>query len=145
MVLVNGSNNTIYATINLGPAGTINPGQYLVIAPGNFMVPNGVLKVNFAGVQDQIQNGSPDGLVLVNTMTMKVVDAFSYEGAIPAINVPMVGMVALVEGMALNMMVQDSNVDAGSLARLPNGYDGNNAATDWAFSKMPTPGAANVP
>jgi hypothetical protein len=29
--------------------------------------------------------------------------------------------------------------------RLPNGTDTDNAATDWALTTTPTPGAANVP
>ena len=144
VVLVNGSNNTPYTTIDISGPGMINPGQYLVIAPAAFMVPNGVLKVNFAAAQDQIQNGAPDGLILVNIQTMKALDALSYEGAMPAVNVPLVGMVSLVEGMALPMNVSDPNDVPGSLVRFPNGYDGNNAATDWLLSKTPTPGAANV-
>ena len=30
-------------------------------------------------------------------------------------------------------------------ARLPDGTDTDDAAADWAFTTMPTPGAANVP
>jgi len=38
-------------------------------------------------------------------------------------------------GMALSAMVADANAENASLARIPNGYDGNNAATDWAYTK----------
>ena len=51
--------------------------------------------------------------------------------------------VNLVEGIATT--ATDSNGVDGSLARLPNGVDTDNAATDWAFSGSPTPGAANTP
>ena len=59
-------------------------------------------------------------------------------------NIPALGGVTnLVEGTALKTTIADNNVDAISLARLPNGTDTNNAATDWAISKNITPGAAN--
>ena len=50
----------------------------------------------------------------------------------------------LVEGTALDESVVDSNTVAGSLSRIPNGSDTNNAATDWAFTTTLTKGAANV-
>ena len=53
-------------------------------------------------------------------------------------------MFDLVEGTMLPVDVADSNTVDGTLARLPDGKDGNNAATDWAFTRTPTPGAANV-
>ena len=34
---------------------------------------------------------------------------------------------------------------AGSLSRLPNGTDMNNAATDWNVTTTSTPGIPNVP
>ncbi|WP_293273882.1 lamin tail domain-containing protein [Nannocystis sp.] len=145
LALVNCSTNppALYApfTISLAGAVSINPGQYLVIAPAAFAVPGGVLKVNFAGPGDQVQNGSPDGLALVNTTTMTLLDALSYEGSCGAINIPGIGMVSIVEGMAANI----TDPGAGALARIPNGYDGNNLATDWVLSNTLTPGLANVP
>ena len=145
VVLVNGADNKPYTTISLAGAGTINAGQYLVIAPAAFTVPNGVLKVNFAGTTDQIQNGSPDGLALVNTTTMKLIDALSYEGEITSTTITNVGTVSLVEGMAISAAIVDSNAENASFSRLPNGYDGNNAATDWVLSKTLTPGLPNLP
>ena len=38
----------------------------------------------------------------------------------------------------------DSNTVAGSLSRIPNGSDTDDAATDWAFTTTVTQGAANV-
>jgi hypothetical protein len=146
VVLVNGSNSTSYTTINLAPAGTLAPGQYLLIAPPNFVAPDGVLKVNFAGADNQIQNGAPDGLALIDLTNKKLIDALSYEGAINAATVTgLDGMVSLVEGMALPVAVADVDAVVGSLSRLPDGTDTNNAATDWVASKNPTPGVANVP
>ena len=40
--------------------------------------------------------------------------------------------------------VADSNTVDGTLARIPDGKDANDAAADWAFTTTPTPGAANV-
>ena len=145
LVLVNGSNNTPYATIKLDAAGTINPGQYLVVAPAAFVVQPGVLKVNTPAATDQIQNGAPDGVALVDIGNGTLIDALSYEGAITTVTIPMVGAVSLVEGTVLPMNVADSNTEEASLSRLPNGNDTNNAATDWKLSATPTPGAANVP
>ena len=89
------------------------------------------------------QNGAPDGVALFDTRYEGVIDALSYEGAIER---AFIGVFAhpLVEGTALPPSVADSNTVAGSLSRLPNGSDTGDAATDWAFTKTPTPGAANV-
>ena len=48
-------------------------------------------------------------------------------------------------GTALPAATADSNTQNGSLARLPDGQDTNDAAADWKFTATPTPGAANVP
>lgn len=79
------------------------------------------------------QNGAPDGVALIDG-SGTVLDALSYEGEIPG----------LVEGTTLPASVADSNTVAGSLARLPDGADTNDAATDWAFTPNVTRGAANV-
>jgi vibriolysin len=72
------------------------------------------------------------------------VDAISYEGSIvAAIITGLTGTRSLVEGTALSASVADSNTVSGSLSRIPNGTDNNNASTDWTFSNTPTPGAAN--
>jgi hypothetical protein len=90
------------------------------------------------------QNGSPDGVALYDTRYEGVIDTLSYEGAIER---AFIGPFAhiLVEGTPLPAAVADSNTVTGSLARLPNGGDTDDAATDWAFTTTVTPGAANVP
>ncbi|EYF05541.1 DUF4215 domain-containing protein [Chondromyces apiculatus] len=146
LVLVNGSNNSVYTTVSLAPAGTLQPGQYLVVGSTAVTVPATALKINFTGAQtDKIQNGAPDGVALVNTVAGTLVDALSYEGSITAVNIPNVGSVSLVEGTVLPPAVADSNTAAGSLCRMPDGTDTDNAASDWTFSATITPGAANVP
>ncbi len=145
LVLINGANDTVYLNLDLSGAGTLASGQYLIIAPANFVVPPDVLKVNFAGNSDQIQNGAPDGIALIDAPNAKLLDALSYEGPINAVNIAGLGVVSLVEGDPLPVDVADSNAINGSLSRIPNGTDTNNAATDWAFTTTPTPGLANIP
>jgi large repetitive protein len=122
LVLVNGGDNSEYGRTAL--TGVLGPGEYHV-------------------VEVDPQNG-PDGLLLVDTADGGLLDALSYEGAITA---ALVGgrTYSLVEGSALPDAVADSNTDAGSLARLPDRTDTNNAATDWAFTQTATRGAPNVP
>ena len=95
--------------------GSLGPGEYLVVAV-------------------DAQNGAPDGVALLDTASGAFLDALSYEGAIPG----------LVEGTPLPVDVADSNTITGSLARIPNGSETNDAATDWRFTTSVTPGTANV-
>jgi len=146
LVLVNGGTNTTYLNLSLAAGGTLMQGQYLVVGPAALMAPPEAVKVNFVAVKDSVQNGSPDGIALVDLTSMTVLDALSYEGPMTATTVTGVpGMTNLVEGMALNANVQDSNDQVRSLIRFPNGNDKNNAATDWIVSKTPTPGLPNKP
>jgi len=89
------------------------------------------------------QNGAPDGLALVDTAKSVLLDALSYEGAITTATIG-TKVFDLVEGTVLPADVADSNSIDGTLARIPDGTDANDAATDWAFTTTPTPGAANV-
>lgn len=94
-------------------------------------------------VDAEPQNGAPDGIALINLGTKVMLDALSYEGAIR--NASIDGQVYdLVEGTVLPDTVADSNTVNGSLARIPDKRDTNNAASDWAFTTTLTPGAANV-
>ena len=122
LVLVNGGDGTEYARSAL--TGSLAAGAYLRI-------------------DIEAQNGAPDGVALVDTVTKALLDAFSYEGEITAATID--GQTYnLVEGTALAATVVDSNTIDGSLSRLPDKADTNNAASDWAFTQTKTPGAANV-
>jgi hypothetical protein len=103
-------------------AGTLAAGAYLVI-----------------GVD--LQNGAPDGVALIHIAEARLIDALSYEGEVRA---AVIGGLTydLVEGTPTS--AADSNTITGSLSRNPNGHDGNDAASDWAFTPTPTPGAANA-
>jgi hypothetical protein len=122
LVLVNGGDGQEYDRVAL--SGTLAAGAYLVVPA-------------------EMQNGAPDGLALIDTATKALLDALSYEGEITAATID--GQTYdLVEGTALPASVADSNSVDGSLSRLPDGSDANDAATDWAFTATKTPGAANV-
>jgi collagen triple helix repeat protein len=122
LVLVNGGDGTEYARVAL--TGSLAAGAYLQ-------------------VDIEAQNGAPDGVALVETSSKALLDALSYEGDITAATID--GQTYnLVEGTALAATVVDSNTVDGSLSRIPDKQDTNNASVDWVFTATKTPGAANV-
>jgi hypothetical protein len=96
----------------------------------------------FLAVEAELQNGAPDGIALVDTTAMSLVDALSYEGEIRAAQIGG-STFDLVEGAPTT--AADSNTVDGSLSRIPNGQDTGDAAVDWAFTTTVTRGSANVP
>jgi hypothetical protein len=122
IVLVNGGDGTEYRRLAL--TGTLAAGAHLVWETDG-------------------QNGSPDGVALIDTATGSLLDALSYEGAITAAVIDD-QTYSLVEGTLLPADVADSNTTDGSLSRIPDGADTNDAASDWEFTTTKTPGAANV-
>jgi hypothetical protein len=143
LVLVNGANKTPYTTIALGPAGVLKPDGYLVVRRPGLAVAPGALTVDFALQVGNIQNGAPDGLAVVDTLTPALLDALSYEGPIVGATIPPLPPVSLVEGQATPVF--DDGAVPGAMCRLPNGSDTNDALTDWTLCATVTPGAANVP
>jgi Collagen triple helix repeat (20 copies) len=122
IVLVNGGDGTEYDRVEL--TGSLHGGGYLA-------------------VEVDAQNGAPDGVALVATEFGMLLDSLSYEGEINAATID--GQTFdLVEGTPLPTNVADSNTVAGSLSRIPDGFDRNDAASEWAFTTTATPGAANV-
>lgn len=122
LVLVNGGDGTEYDREEL--TGSLAAGAYLQI-------------------DIEAQNGAPDGAALIDTATKALLDALSYEGAITAATIDGQSY-SLVEGTVLDASVVDSNTADGSLSRIPDGRDTDNAASDWQFTTTKTPGAANV-
>lgn len=148
LVLVNGNDNNEYGRVDLGPAGSLDAGEYLVIGSATLLatLPPTTKTVAFSKAMDNVQNGAPDGLAIINVAPSTLIDALSYEGAMPAANITgFPNSASLVEGTALAANIADSNSAVGSLSRLPNGQDTNDSATDWKFTTTPTPGRANVP
>ncbi len=153
LVLVNGSGTPAeYRRVLLGPAGSIPAGGYLVIATAAVTVQGAGVRYTPPTAQwpamDALQNGgtstapASDGILLVNTVTITVIDKLAYEGTLTA-TVSGFGAVNFVEGIVTT--ASDDSSAARSIARIPNGTDTNNAVTDWAATTTPTPGIANVP
>jgi hypothetical protein len=148
LVFVNGATtpSPTYLTVSLSPGITLLNGQYLVVASPTLLVPAPAIKIPFIAASNSVQNGAPDAIALVNTATMELIDALSYEGSVTQATIAGLGTVSLVEGMSLPLGVADSDLPGDrALNRIPNGLDHNNAATDWALSTTLTPGTANVP
>ena len=146
VVLVNGATNTDYAVIDLSSLGTLAAGKYLVIAGSSVTVPTSALKLDPVWTQDEIQNGGPDGIAIVDTVKQVVIDAISYEGSITSATIT--GFSAplnLVEGQALDPSVADSTTVTKTMCRSPNGVDTNDANTDWKLCNSRTIGTVNVP
>jgi hypothetical protein len=146
VVLVNGATNTEYATIDLSPLVSLGPGKYLVIAGASVTVPTSAVKLDPVWTQDEIQNGGPDGIAVVDTVKQAVIDAVSYEGSITAATITGFSTpITLVEGQALDSATADSTTVTMTLCRSPNGQDTNDALTDWKLCSTRTIGVANVP
>jgi hypothetical protein len=147
LILVNGAAAPAgeYSRVLLGPAGAIAAGGYLVIAtPAVTVQGSGVLytpPVAEWPATNAVQNGPSDGMLLVDTAALTVIDRLSYAGSV-SVNLAGFGTVNLVEGTATTAV--DSSSIVRSIARLPNGTDTNDAAADWHVA-TPTPGAANLP
>lgn len=126
-------------------AGSIPANGYVVITNANLTLLAGTRVVPAGWMPgDNVQNGAPDGVALINTASGAIIDKLSYEGSLTAANITGIsGTVNLVEMTATTIV--DSNTANGAMCRMPNGADSNNAATDWAFCSMPTPGGPNMP
>lgn len=122
LVFVDGTDGTEYLRKSL--TGTLAAGGYLVVTA-------------------EAQNGAPDAVALLDTADGDLLDALSYEGPITAATIGS-ATYNLVEGNALPPSVADSNTVTGSLARIPNGADTHDDATDWAFTSSVTQGAVNA-
>ncbi len=145
LVLVNGNTDVEYNRVDLGPVGSLNPGEYLVIGTPSLVatLPPNTPSIEFAAADNNVQNGSPDALGILDVGAGSLIDALSYEGSVTMGDVSGVGPLNFVEGTATT--AEDSNAVAGSLIRSPDGTDTDDAASDWAFTATMTPGAANVP
>ena len=73
----------------------------------------------------------------------RVALALSYDGSVTMGSVNGLGSISFVEGSPTPAV--DSSNSTGSLVRIPDGNDSDDAASDWAFTSNPTPGAANLP
>ncbi|MCM2334033.1 MAG: lamin tail domain-containing protein [Anaeromyxobacteraceae bacterium] len=155
LYLVNGATGLAYATVDLSAAGTLAPGQYLVVAAPAVTVAAGAVRLDFPGTYPStgvLQNGAPDALALVDTVTGLLLDALVYEETTPVaalravhLDGPFMGMgpFSLVSGNPVRPDQVDVNTGSGALVRRPDGARTGDDATDWVFTATPTPGAAN--
>jgi predicted extracellular nuclease len=125
--LVNGSNGSIYNTIDLSGS-MIAGGDYLVVCANAATVAN--CDIDDSPDSNFIQNGAPDAVALL--LDGVVIDAVSYEGDVPG----------YTEGSGSGLV--DASSGDGSISRCPDGIDTNQNNADLAFTTTSTPGVANV-
>jgi hypothetical protein len=131
ILLVDGTNATVYDTIDLDALGTLTPGSYALIHMS-------AVPTNGAPAIEQpssFLHNATEAVVLVSPTSF--VDHVTYEGTIVDADLGAWGTVALPGSTAT---VDPS--DQGSLARSPNGVD-TDAHQDWTLAGSPTPGGAN--
>ncbi|MGI9270272.1 MAG: lamin tail domain-containing protein [Woeseiaceae bacterium] len=125
--LINGSNNTVYNTINL-PAETLGAGEYFVICTNRANTP----RCNIDSISS-IQNGAPDGAVIM--FDGFLIDAVSYEGDLAAPN---------VEGSGVGLVDPGTfGSDFLGISRYPDGIDTQQNNVDLS-TRCATPGRANA-
>ncbi len=133
VVLINGapSVNAEYARIAL--TGTLAGHGYYLVGPGT----SATHPIPSTGVQ----NGNPDGMLLLQVATSTVLDTLCYGGAMTAVTVSGVtGTLNLVQGTPTTAV----DVGDGSLDRCPDGVNTFNQSVDWVNLSTITPGAANA-
>jgi hypothetical protein len=138
LLLVNGNGGTIYETIALGDVGVLDSHAFLVVHSANVTPAPGAASIAFDGETNQVQNGGPDAIVLVDGV--QIVDALSYEGSIANANLGAPYGVVTLPG---NSAVADGQT--GSLQRVVDGIDTDDDLADWHLADPATPGASNVP
>jgi hypothetical protein len=131
VILVNGSGGApaTYLTISSDTWPDLAPGAYFVICANGSTANCDHLATPATNL---IQNGVPDAIALVNTVTDEVLDVVSYGG----------GVVGYVEGTGTTA-VDVNSVDERSLNRWPDGTDTNNNDADFRLG-CSTPGATNL-
>ena len=139
LVLVNGATSSEYRRVPL--SGLLGPARRLVLATSAVDVGEDAKVSPLPLASNNVQNGSPDGMALVDTANGVILDALSYEGAMTGVAIEgLRGTWSLVEGSAVSEA--DDNEVPGSLCRLPDKADTGDDDADWARCR-PTPGEAN--
>lgn len=134
----NGATNAEFDRYDL--AGTLAPGEFLLLAGADVVVPADVPVVDLPN--NSLQNGSPDGIALFDTLDDSAVDVLCWEGEVTAAEVDGVSdTLNLVEGTRTT--AEDNNDTPTSLIRYPDGNDTDVAADDWSETTTPTPGLPN--
>jgi len=140
LVLVNGATSVEYRRVPL--SGLLGPARKLVLATSAVDVGGNAKVLPLPLASNNVQNGSPDGLALVDTTNRVILDALSYEGALTEASIEgLPGTWSLVQGNPVSE--SDDNELPGSLCRLPDKADSGDDDTDWGRC-TPTPGEVNA-
>jgi vibriolysin len=140
LVLVNGAAGELGEYGRFDLSGPLGPRQYMVVCNALVLVAPGARSVVFVPV-DQIQNegSAPDAIALLDRSSGQLIDALSYGGEVRDAPIDGAGSFDFVEGNPTPV----TDTGAGSMIRVPNGNDTNNAEADWQISPTPSPGADN--
>jgi hypothetical protein len=140
LVLVNGVTSADYRRVEL--SGLLGPARRLVVATSAVTVDGNAKVLPLPLASNNVQNGSPDGVALVDTADRVILDALSYEGAMTEVSIDgLPGTWSLVQGQPVGEL--DDNEVTGSLCRLPDKADSEDDDADWARCQ-PTPGGTNA-
>ena len=126
VILVNGSNDSVYNTIPL-PAETLAAGDYFVICANPANTPGCDLDVS--PNTNLIQNGAPDAVAIMSGGTQ--IDGVSYEGDV----------LSVVEGSGAGLADSGSTAFV-SISRFPDGADTDQNNVDLSL-RCTTPGKPN--
>ncbi len=140
LIFINGSSTSEYARVELITAApSLEGGLRLVVGTESILasLPAGVPSAALPATSNNVQNGAPDGVALVDLAAGRLLDSLSYEG--PLTGVTLDGFDAAFD-LATTKAV-DSSTAPGSLARVPDGTVGG--GDDWQFVTLPSPGAPN--
>jgi hypothetical protein len=134
--LVNGNGGAVYRTVDLTglflPNDVLTGYGFLVI--GSPVIPNVDFTPGNWPMNDAIQNGAPDGILL--KLNGVVVDGFSYEGQLTA-------NPEFTAGMAISAS-ENGNIPNLSIGRMLLGYDPNDQNSRFAQAAYePSPGEPN--
>jgi hypothetical protein len=139
LVLVNGTDSAEYRRIPL--TGRLGSLRRVVIATPSVSVDPAARVIPMPLARDDLQNGSPDGVALVDTANDVVLDALVYEGSIDHATIDgLPDTVSLMSGQP--MREADGNEVPGSICRLPDHVDTDEDDHDWSAC-VPTPGSVN--
>ena len=139
LYLVNGGTFSDYDEYFFSDLGSMQPGQYLVVGSNSVLtsLPPGTISMPLNG---SIQNGSSDGVVLIDTSDNSIIDSVSYEGNLTGVTITDLSItIDITEGTSSLTDTID-----GSLSRIPNGEDSNNNDADFLFTSSTTPGSQNA-
>jgi len=127
LVLVNGSNGTVYNTIAL--MGTIAAGDYYVVCGDAANVAN--CDLDSSPNTNFVQNGGPDAAAI--SFADSIIDTVSYEGDTIA---------PYTEGSGFGL-ADDAGDGVAGISRCEDGFDTNQNNVDFVGARPITPGATN--